>query len=81
MSVRIVLKVARIEKGLTQHDLSRIIGVSQQTIAKWERGTSTPSHFKHLRALEAALGKSPTELFPDIFQQPAMVNEPAPQII
>ena len=81
MSVRIVLKVSRIEKGLTQHQLSQMVGVSQQTIAKWERGTSTPSHFKHLRALEAALGKSPAELFPDIFHHLPPTGEPAQQII
>lgn len=61
------LKVARIEKGLTQKQLSERVGVSQQTIAKWERGISTPSHFNNMRKIEAFLGKPIESLFPDIF--------------
>lgn len=81
MSVRIALKLARIENGLTQHQLGLLVGVSQQTIAKWERGTCTPSHFKHLRSLESALGKSPSHLFPDIFRQCAITAESTSQIV
>lgn len=55
--VRIKLKIARIEAGFSQKELSLIIGVSQQTIAKWERGTTTPAHFAQIRAIENTLDK------------------------
>ena len=32
----------RREKGLTQEALAELVGVSRQTIAKWEAGESTP---------------------------------------
>lgn len=32
----------RREKGLSQEQLAEIIGVSRQTVSKWENGTSTP---------------------------------------
>jgi transcriptional regulator with XRE-family HTH domain len=67
MKIRLHLKVARIAKGLSQSEVSEIVGVSQQTIAKWERGVTTPSQFSHLRALENALDEPADVLFPDIF--------------
>ena len=73
--VRIKLKIARIESGLSQKELSLIIGVSQQTIAKWERGTTTPAHFAQIRALEKALGKPASKLFPDVFNNQAKLAE------
>ena len=32
------IKILRIQKGLSQEDLSKIIGVSQGTLSNWERG-------------------------------------------
>lgn len=37
------LKSLRIEKGLSQNALSKLIGVSQPTIARWEAAQVTPS--------------------------------------
>lgn len=70
MMIRTALKLARIEANLTQKELANNIGVTQQTIAKWELGITTPSHFKHLRALETTLNKPALALFPDIFSSP-----------
>lgn len=67
MKIRTALKVARIEANLTQNKLASKVGVTQQTIAKWELGITTPNHFKHLRALELTLNKPAALLFPDIF--------------
>lgn len=67
MITRIALKVARIEAGLTQKQLADRVGVTQQTIAKWERGVSTPCHFKHMRSLERELKKPIEVLFSDLF--------------
>lgn len=75
MKTRKELKIARISAELSQKQLSEIIGVSQQTIAKWELGVTTPSHFTHLRLLENALDEPADLLFPDIFEAPEVVAE------
>lgn len=65
--MRTQLKVARIEQGFTQGELAAQIGVTQQTIAKWELGVTTPSQFTHIRKLESTLQKPAPALFPDVF--------------
>lgn len=75
MKTRKQLKVARINADLSQRDLAQIVGVSQQTIAKWELGITTPSHFSHLRILESALDVSADKLFPDIFDRASAIAE------
>lgn len=67
MKTRIGLKLARIEANLTQKELAKNIGVTQQTIAKWERGVSTPNHFKYMRAIEKELNKPIEKMFADLF--------------
>ncbi len=37
------LKEVRIEKGLSQDDLSEVTGLSKKTIGRWERGETVPS--------------------------------------
>ena len=49
------IKTSRENLGLTQADLAIRVGVSQQTIARWERGNSTPSTAA-LEKLAAVLG-------------------------
>lgn len=39
----ITLKAARVNKGLTQKEAARKIGVSVEALAKWENGTAFPS--------------------------------------
>lgn len=75
MKKRKSLKIARISAELSQRDLSLIVGVSQQTIAKWERGITTPSRFSHLRILESALDEPADKLFPDIFNKAQSMAE------
>lgn len=67
------LKLARISAELSQKELGDIVGVSQQTIAKWERGVSNPSHFRHMRAISGALGEPVELLFPDVFIQSSVI--------
>lgn len=73
MKTRTELKVARIRAGLSQSGIAEQVGVSQQTIAKWELGITTPSHFTHLRSLEQVLDEPAERLFPDIFEPDADV--------
>ena len=36
------LRIYRLKEGLTQEDIAEKIGVSRQSVAKWERGESLP---------------------------------------
>ena len=47
----------RTAKGLTQEQLAEVVGVSRQTIAKWESGETAPD-LEHAAALAEALGTS-----------------------
>lgn len=67
MRMRLVLKAARVGQGLTQHDVAHAMGVSQQTIAKWESGKAAPSRLETMRKLGRLLKAHPRDLFPDIF--------------
>ncbi len=62
------LKEARIAAGYTQLQTAVIIGVSQQTISKYESMTITPGHFRIIREYEKLFGVQAEELFPDVFK-------------
>lgn len=49
----ITLKAARINKNLNQNEAAICIGVSKDTISKWERGLSYPSS-KYIPKIEKA---------------------------
>lgn len=40
---RISLEAARVNAGLTQKELAKMLGVSNVTIVNWEKGNSEPS--------------------------------------
>ncbi|MDN8592591.1 helix-turn-helix transcriptional regulator [Paenibacillus sp. 11B] len=58
------LKVARVEKDLSQDDLARIVGVSRQTIGLIELGKYNPS-LSLCIAICKALSKTLNDLFWD----------------
>ena len=41
--MRITLKAARTNKGLTQQDVGTAVGVSKKTVGAWESGKSSPN--------------------------------------
>ena len=43
----ITLKAARVNVDLTQEEAAKAIGVTQNTVYRWEKGTTVP-HFKHI---------------------------------
>lgn len=49
----ITLKAARVNAGLSREDAARKIGVSKDTISKWERGQSFPNT-KYIPQIEKA---------------------------
>lgn len=64
---RMGLKVARVKKDYTQGQLAGIIGVSQQSFAKWEGGLALPKKLLTIKKLELLLETPKEELFPDLF--------------
>jgi transcriptional regulator with XRE-family HTH domain len=61
------LTLLRKNKGLTQDDFAKAIGVSRQAVYKWENGTSYPEVPKLLE-IKAILGISLDDLFDDSFE-------------
>jgi transcriptional regulator with XRE-family HTH domain len=55
--------------GLSQAQLARQIGLSQQTVSKHELGLKAPQHFSVIRQYERILKVSADALFPDIFAE------------
>ncbi len=56
------VKLARLEKGLTQKDLAQAVGVSRQTVNAIEQGDYNPT-IRLCRAICKVLGKTLDELF------------------
>ena len=55
------IKQARLEKGLTQQDLGKIIEVTPESISYYESGKKTPS-FDKLKVMCRVLGLNMNEL-------------------
>lgn len=62
MPKNLSVKVARVQKDMTQKDLAAAVGVSRQTINAIEQGEYNPT-IKLCRAICRVLGKTLDELF------------------
>jgi transcriptional regulator with XRE-family HTH domain len=67
MTFREKLIILRKNKGLTQDDFAKAVGVSRQAVYKWENGTSYPEIPKLLE-IKALLEISLDDLFDDSFE-------------
>ena len=67
MSIGEKIKELRIEKGLSQMRLAKIIGVSQKAIDYWERGINEPKA-SYIIALVKTFELSFDEFFYDIIK-------------
>ena len=56
-----MIKSLRISRGLSQKELARLIGTSDRTVSKWERGDARPKD-AHIRALAQIFGVSTQQL-------------------
>ena len=56
------LKAERLNRGLRQSDLAKIMNTKPQTISNWEKGISTP-HYSKLKELESYFKKTIEYLF------------------
>ena len=61
------IKELRLERGLSQMQLSKLIGVSQKAIDYWERGINEPKA-SYIIALVKAFEITFDEFFVDIFK-------------
>ena len=53
--VEVTLKAARVNKGLTQEEAAKLIGVSADVISNWERQVSFPDVLQ-LKIIERVYG-------------------------
>lgn len=67
------IRIRREELGMAQAELARLLGVRQQTISRWEKGTVVPPP-KRLAALADVLN---LELDP-LLSRAGYLGEPAP---
>ena len=65
MSIGVKIKELRLEKGLSQLNLGKLIGVSQKAIDYWERNVNEPKA-SYIISLVKTFGISFDEFFTDI---------------
>lgn len=73
------LKIQRERVGLSQLELGRKMGVTQQTICRWEAG-NFPIDMESVERLEEILETTRTDLFPTFFR-PAQAEQKLPHHI
>ncbi len=59
-----VVKARRIERGLKQEELARLIGVGLRTVQRWDAGANVPQ-LRLRRRLAQILGVREEDLIPD----------------
>jgi transcriptional regulator with XRE-family HTH domain len=70
MNIGEKIKRARIEKGFTQEELGKLIGVQKSAVAKYEKGRIVNIKRSTLAKLSKVLGIPPVELVSDIEEKP-----------
>lgn len=53
--MKITLRAARVNRGLTQKEMAELVGVNNTTILKWEKGETYPDVI-NIRKIEEVLG-------------------------
>lgn len=61
MSIADTIRTAREQKGLSQAEVSRLVGVSKTAVSKWEKGESAPTR-KRASKVAKVLGLRPGDL-------------------
>lgn len=66
--MKVTIKAARVNVGLTLKDAAAKIGVTKETLSRWERGLSSPT-LEKVEKLAAAYQCTPEDfLYPKISQ-------------
>lgn len=63
-AVGVCIKRARLERGLMQRELAKMVGVAPAAISFWERG-ERPITVDHLARVAVALGVRRSDLLPE----------------
>lgn len=70
------LKDFREREGLSQADLAKLIGVSRETVTRWENGTRNPDEDK-LPTIAEKTGITPSILRPDLAARASIFSDAA----
>jgi transcriptional regulator with XRE-family HTH domain len=70
------LKDFREREGLSQDDLAKLIGVTRETITRWENGSRKPDE-ERLPKIAKETGIQPSTLRPDLAARAVMFSESA----
>lgn len=83
MDVGLVIKKARLAKGLTQEELGEKVGVKKSAVAKWENGRVSEIKRSNLKMLAEALDIKPTDLLweEEIKKDPAAAGAKAAELL
>lgn len=52
--MQITLRAARVNKGLTQKEMAKLVGVNHTTLLKWEKGETYPD-VRNIQKIEEIL--------------------------
>lgn len=80
MSHKTPISAMRIRAGLTQSELAQMIGVSENTIANWEKGSAS-KWIRHLIKLCDALNCDLSDLNPDIASRDERMPHLTPRLL
>lgn len=63
MTIKLTLKAARVNAGLTQKQLASLMGISESTMIKWEKSNGKDMKLVDFRKLCKILGMNPNDIF------------------
>lgn len=63
MTIKLTLKAARVNAGLTQKQLASLMGISESTMIKWEKSNGKDMKLVDFRKLCKILGINPNDIF------------------
>lgn len=63
MTIKLTLKAARVNAGLTQKQLANLMGISESTMIKWEKSNGKDMKLADFRKLCKILEVNPNDIF------------------
>ena len=63
MTIKLTLKAARVNAGLTQKQLANLMGISESTMIKWEKSNGKDMKLADFRKLCKILKVNPNDIF------------------
>jgi hypothetical protein len=63
VTIKLTLKAARVNAGLTQKQLANLMGISESTMIKWEKSNGKDMKLADFRKLCKILEVNPNDIF------------------